>query len=723
LSACTLSWSQSLCRLLTEKGQPVEGAIVTYTPVSGGNPTITFSDRKGEVRFPDNFLPLIIKVQMMGFATLIDTLRYSGASERMLRPAAANLGEVVVTGDYRAGYQTGSVHQVDVITRDEIDRRAAVNVQDLLSQELNMRISNDPAMGSSVAINGTGGEHIKFLVDGVPVTGRKNGNIDLAQLNLNNVERVEIIKGPMSVLYGSDAIGGVVNLITRKQQSGVSSGRVNTYYESVGTYNFDATAGAGIGKFSANLNAGRNFFDGWSKQDTGRWQQWKPREQYFGDLRIGTTFHRTALSFTSSYFREEIFHKSEPVITPYFAYATDQNYRTWRVVQQLQATQQLSKSSSLQLTAAYSWYQYIKNTWRKDMVNMEEELTGDFSDDDTTTFKTIFSRLVYNWNPDSSAWSILAGAELNNDNAFGQRIDGQEHTITDVAVFTSVDYKWKGFTFRPSARFIYNSRYDAPLVPAFNVLYTTGKMSLRAGYSAGFRSPSLKELYLDFFDNGIHNVQGNPDLEAENSDNFTFSTDYRSSFGKVNLTASLSAFYNEIKNRITLVEKNPVTGLYMYDNLDEFYSRGGEIRGRAAISNFNVEAGFAYTGTNDIISGYAEQADIAWYPEFTAAADYTLKKYKTTFSLFWKNYGERPVYRYENNTPVQSINEGYQLLDASIRQPFLKDKLQVTAGAKNLLDVTDVRASSGSGVHSGSVAGGAPMAMGTFFFTKISFTF
>jgi outer membrane receptor for ferrienterochelin and colicins len=136
-----------------------------------------------------------------------------------------------------------------------------------------------------------------------------------------------------------------------------------------------------------------------------------------------------------------------------------------------------------------------------------------------------------------------------------------------------------------------------------------------------------------------------------------------------------------------------------------------------------VEAGFAYTGTNDIISGYAEQADIAWYPEFTAAADYTLKKYKTTFSLFWKNYGERPVYRYENNTPVQSINEGYQLLDASIRQPFLKDKLQVTAGAKNLLDVTDVRASSGSGVHSGSVAGGAPMAMGTFFFTKISFTF
>ncbi len=723
MSACTLTWSQSLCRFIAEKGQPIEGAVVTYTPLAGGAPTITFSDRKGEVRFPDNFLPLILKVQMMGFATLIDTLKDPGASQRTLRPAAANLGEVVVTGDYRAGYQSGSVHQVDVITRDEIDRRAAVNVQDLLSQELNMRISNDPAMGSSVAINGTGGEHIKFLVDGVPVTGRKNGNIDLAQMNLNNVERVEIIKGPMSVLYGSDAIGGVVNLITRKQQPGVSSGRVNAYYESVGTYNFDATAGAGIGKFAANLNAGRNFFDGWSKEDTGRWQQWKPREQYFGDLRLSTTLHRTALSFTSSYFREEVFQKSEPVITPYFAYATDQNYRTWRVVQQLQATQQLSKSSSLQLTGAYSWYQYIKNTWRKDMVNMDEELTGDLSDDDTTTFKTIFARLVYNWNPDSSAWSILSGAEVNNDNAFGQRIDGQEHTITDVALFTSVDYKWKGFVFRPSARFIYNSRYDAPLVPAFNVMYSVGKISVRTGYSAGFRSPSLKELYLDFYDNGIHNVQGNPDLEAENSDNFTFSTEYRSAVNKVNVTASISAFYNAIKNRITLVEKDPVTGLYMYENLDEFYSRGGEVRGRASYSNINLEAGFAYTGTNDVISGYEQQADIAWYPEFTAAADYTLLKSKTTFSLFWKNYGERPVYRYVNDEPVQSTNEGYQLLDASIRQPFLKDKLQVTAGAKNLLNVTDVRATSGSGVHTGSVAGGAPVAMGTFFFTKISFTF
>ena len=715
--------AQSTFRLLSEKGDALEGALVTFYSLSSRESAMVISGTGGETPLPALDLPVVRQVQMLGYQSVTDTVKKEGKADIILKPAATSLGEVVVTGDYQPGYQANSVYQVDVITRDEIQRRGAVSVADLFTQELNMRQSSDPAMGSSLTMQGTGGEHIKFLIDGVPVTGRKNGNIDLGQLNLNNVERIEVVKGPMSVLYGSDALGGVINIITKKPVSSKINASINTAYEATGVYNADAGFGGSISKTRFNISGGRNFFDGWSSQDTGRWQQWKPKEQYFGDLRTSTTFRRTTLNFSGGYFREEVFNKSEAVITPYFAKAIDQNYRTWRINPQLNAVHRFSNISALQFTGAYSWYRYIKNTLAKNLVNLSEELTPELSDHDTTRFNTQFARAVYTLNPDSVNWNILAGAEFTNDNAIGQRIDGKEHTITDAALFASMDYRWHGLTIRPSARYIYNSRYDAPLVPAVHLLWKTGSFSWRAGWSAGFRAPSLKELYLSFFDNGIHNVKGNPNLEAENSDNFLLSSEYRKQINKYSLTGSISAFYNTITNRITLVEKDASTGLYMYDNLDEFYSRGAEWRGRISRDRISLEAGFAYTGTDEKINGFESQPEIAWYPEVNAGADYTMKKSATTFSVFWKYYGERPVYRYAETTPERFLVESYQMLDATVRQPLLKDCLQITLGVKNILNVREIRSASSGGVHSGNATGNTQVAMGTAVFARLSYQF
>lgn len=723
MASATFSEGQNSFRLLSEKGDALDGALVTFYSLPEQKSAIVITSDGGEARLPNLTLPMVRHVQMIGFQGVTDTLKSAEKADLVLKPAASSLGEVVITGDYQAGYQANSVYQVDVITRDEIQRRGAVSVSDLFSQELNMRQSNDPAMGSSLNMQGTGGEHIKFLVDGVPVTGRKNGNIDLGQLNLNNVERIEVIKGPMSVLYGSDALGGVINIITKKPVSDKLNGSVNTYFESAGNYNADVSAGGGIGKTRVNFSGGRNFFDGWSAEDTGRWQQWKPKEQYFTEFRTSTTFSKTTIGFSGGYFREEVINKSEPVVTPYFAKAIDQNYRTWRINPQVNAVHRINKTSAIQFTGAYSWYRYIKNTWSKNLVNLSEELTGDQMDDDTTRFNTYFARAVYTLNPDSASWSILLGSELTNDNAIGQRIDGKEHTITDFAFFASADYRWHGLTIRPSARYIYNSRYDAPLVPSVNLLWKTGSLSWRAGWSAGYRAPSLKELYLSFFDNGIHNVKGNPDLKAESSDNFILSAEFRKEIQRSVVTASLSGFYNEITDRITLVERDASTGLYMYDNLDAFFARGFELRSRINREIIGLEFGFAYTGTDEDISGFERQPEIAWYPELNAGADYTIKKSSTTFSLFWKYYGERPVYRYVESTPERFLVESFQLMDVSVRQPLWKDRLQITAGVKNLFDVREIRSQSSGGVHSGSSSGTSQIAMGTTVFARLSYQF
>ena len=119
--------------------------------------------------------------------------------------------------------------------------QAANNLKDLLEKQLNMSVTVDNILGSSVSIQGISGQNVKILIDGVPVIGRLNGNIDLTQINLNNIERVEIIEGPLSVDYGTDALAGTINLITDKQLNDGFSSTYNLYYETVGQYNFDFT--------------------------------------------------------------------------------------------------------------------------------------------------------------------------------------------------------------------------------------------------------------------------------------------------------------------------------------------------------------------------------------------------------------------------------------------------------------------------------------------------
>src|SRR5690242_6859536 len=96
---------------------------------------------------------------------------------------------------------------------------AAQNLKEALSYELNIHLMEDNILGSGLQIQGIGGENVKILIDGMPITGRQNGNIDLSQILMDNVERIEIVEGPLSVSYGTDALAGTINIITKKNQS------------------------------------------------------------------------------------------------------------------------------------------------------------------------------------------------------------------------------------------------------------------------------------------------------------------------------------------------------------------------------------------------------------------------------------------------------------------------------------------------------------------------
>lgn len=714
-------------KLINADHKCLEGAVVTFVSLEHPDKSaLVISNFKGEAWVLGIPYPLLRRINLMGFLERTDTINAAkGLETVVLTSAPSQLGEVTVTGNHLPGYQKNAVIPVQVLKRVDIEKRGAVNLQDLLVQELNMRVSFDPALGSSLTIQGTGGEHIKILVDGVPVIGRQNGNIDLTQLNLGNIERVEVVKGPMSVLYGTDALGGVINLITKEPSGNKWTLAANTYFESAGQYNVEGTAGVGFKATTFTLNGGRNFFDGWDPDnETGRSQLWNPREQYFANLKVTQLLNKTKLTLQSSYFKEELINKSEATVTPYAAYATDQYYFTKRWNTQLMAEQKLSKLSLLNFTAAFSNYEYIKNTYRKDMVDLTEQLTAEKLDDDTTVFKALFFRTNHILSAKNSKWSLLSGIDVNYEEGKGKKIDNNAHDMSDVAIYASFDYKvLEKLTIRPSFRAIYNSQFDAPVIPSLSIMYGAGSnFTIRSSYSLGYRAPSLKEQYLDFVDNGIHNVQGNPDLVPEESKQIMASVEYRKAVSTFVVTAEPCFFYNHITDKISLVQFDVNSTKYTYVNLDEFSSRGVEFKSRFAHKRFSVQGGVSYTGTYGTFEGDIKQPEIAWYPELNASADVKISKCKTTLSLFWKYFGERPVFLMQSDGSIgRFTNEAFTIMDASVLQPLLKDRISMTMGVRNLLDVTNVRAVSSGAAHTGSGGGQSPIGMGTTYFVKFNF--
>ena len=145
------------------------------------------------------------------------------------------LEEVVITGQIKEVNIDNALHDINIIGLEAIKKGGFTSLNEILKFQSNIQISNDNILGSQINIQGITGENIKILIDGKPMIGRLNGNIDLSQVNLMNVKRIEIVEGPLSVNYGSDALGGTINIITKKSND--ISPAFESYYETIGKYN------------------------------------------------------------------------------------------------------------------------------------------------------------------------------------------------------------------------------------------------------------------------------------------------------------------------------------------------------------------------------------------------------------------------------------------------------------------------------------------------------
>ena len=701
--------------------QPLTGVVIV-SENSEKKQFVGVTDEDGISKL-NLILPCSLTIHLVGYTELktnligIDTTIALSASEN-------NLQEVVVTGEYNLTTTDQSVYTIRVLDAKEIEAKQSNSLADLLNTQLNIRLNQDNLLGTGISINGLSGQNIKILVDGVPVIGRENGNIDLSQILLSNVERIELVEGPMSSMYGTDAIGGLINIITKQSSKNASEGNANAYYESDGRYNFDGSVFFKLGADHFSANGGRNFFDGFSNPDTSRWQQWKPYEQHFFGIAYGMKTHYTDLQLKADYFHQISQNKGVPVLTPYEAYAFDEYYLTDRWSVTLLQNVRLNHNLKIDFTNSYSYYSRIRNTYRKDLVSLNQKLVPLSSMQDTSLFDAFVFRGSMSRVLSLSKFSYQVGYDLNLENGRGQKLLNNLQSINDYAAFGSVQWKLKKFTVRPSFRYGYNSRFSEPVIPSLNLVFNPSKLwALRLSYSRGFRAPSLKELDLYFVDVN-HNIHGNPDLKAEDSHHILFSAAYAKQIDNTLLQLTGSFAYNDIHNIIALAMTNSSDQLYSYINVDRYQTAVGSLEADYHYQQFSFASGYSLTGLyNSLSSIDASVPAFTYSPEWNCNVGFEWKKLNLITNIQLKATGVTLGYALDDSANVyQTRIDSYTMLDAGVTKTFWKKRLAVTLGGKNLMNVINVNSTVVGGIHADN-SGTVPNSCGRFGYIKLAFKF
>ncbi|KQR67572.1 TonB-dependent siderophore receptor [Pedobacter sp. Leaf176] len=639
---------------------------------------------------------------------------------------AKDLKDVVITGQFVPQTLKNSVYNIRTISAERIRLRAATNVQQVLNTELGFRFSNDLTLGTTdVQLMGMTGRNIKILLDGVPMVDRSDTRESLNQIDINTVERIEIVEGPMSVVYGTDALAGVINIITKNSGKSLISISARMQEETAGN---EYSAFSGSGNHNQSISAsfqknGWNALAGFSHNEFGGWNmaaktatlaeveadgnRWKPKAQWLGNTKIGYRTENFNIWYRLDGLNETI--DSRGGMNPNNYKAKFQTYTTDRFTQQLQSEWRITQDLQLSAIAGYTNLKRATKSVIHDFTTGSEELTTAAGEQDVAKFNSAIFRSTAQYRA-SDKLSLQPGIEFNRDAASGARISGSP-VINDYAFFISGEFKpIAGINIRPGFRFIKNSVYDAPpVIPSLNTKFKLNKsIDLRLAYAKGFRAPALRELYYDFFD-ASHSIMGNPNLRAEESNSFNGSLSWSGvKTDNLQFRSTLAGFYNLFKNRIDYGIDATVPSITTLINISKYKTTGGTLENTLIYRNFQATVGLSYIGRyNDLLqsTNSLDIPEFVWSAEITSNLSYTLPKINGSVSLFYKYTGSLPNYQLSTINNVQTATlvkiGSFNLADLMLSKNIYK-YLTINAGVKNLFNVTQLSNTStaSGGAHS-----------------------
>ncbi len=488
-------------------------------------------------RFGDlNVNNSIIPVKLLSLTLL------SGAMS--ISTAALAEDEIIVTANRIAKTADETLASVTVITREDIEQRQVHSVQDLLAGTAGISVVNNGGLGknTSIFMRGTESGHILVLVDGIKVGSATNGQASFQHIPVDQIERIEIVRGPKSSLYGSEALGGVIQIFTRKGGEGFTPS-FSVGAGSHDTYNATASLSGGTKKswFNATLTGldtqGINACDGSSTEYAGCFTEEPDKDgynEYSGSFRVGYRLDNGA---------EFELHGLQSKGETEFDGAS-QNEAD--VVQQV-----LGGNVSVMPTD-------IWNT----------KLSIGHSEDKSDTFKDGVFATRFDTSRDSASWQndialgeniVVLGVDYQQDN-IDSSTDYDVDSRDNVGLFGQYLMNVKGHDIELSARNDDNEQFGNHSTGSVAWGYQLNdSLRLVASYGTAFSAPTFNDLYFpeDAFS------KGNPDLEPEESKSYELGLRFNHS----NNHFELNVFRTDIDNLINW-DSDPVTYQWSPSNLN-----------------------------------------------------------------------------------------------------------------------------------------------------------
>ncbi|MCR5569065.1 MAG: TonB-dependent receptor [Paludibacteraceae bacterium] len=506
------------------------------------------------------------------------------------------LEEIVVTGTGTEHLLKNAPVQTEIISRKTLDSYGGKSIEEILGGLTASFSFEEGDMGSQAQLNGLGNSYILILVDGKRLHGDVGGENDLSQIDPLNIDHIEIVKGAQSALYGSDAMAGVINIITKKHHDeGIYLENTTRY----GCYN-DIRQHNGVGLTYGKLNSFTNFQlqhnDGW-RNTTQEYTEGK----VVNDSRKKTSNERTnwqlaerlTYSFNKnfevyadgSYHKKNIYRPQDGHYASCDVYTYDLMYKNMSA--SVGSKWKLNKNDLLSADVDWNKHAYFYNYTATTLTDGYDPLGR---------FTNYFPYFRGQKSLQSDQQRIIANVKgvfnLSKENKLSTGIEYRyDYLKAPMRTEGGTAGDWTGSfylqdEFNPFAwlnltgglRLNENGNFGFRATPKINAMFSVKDFRFRMGWSQGFKTPTTKELYyryLHVMGSSTYFNMGNTDLKPQTSNYYSVGAEYRGD----KFTVSTTVYLNKLDNMITLVnvpvDEIPVdaTSAYIGDGSGEVIAR------------------------------------------------------------------------------------------------------------------------------------------------------
>ena len=531
-----------------------------------------------------------------------------------------NLNPVVVTGSGHHQRLKSTATPVRVLSSQEISEQGITTFDGALTRMMPQASMAPNAMGTFLRLNGLGNKYILILINGQKLSGDISNNVDLNRINMARVKRIEVLDGAASSLYGSDAIAGVINIITDQPTQNLISITSDT-----------KVSGHGIMTEAVSLDIYKNGFGSYTSFSHDQADSYQTNdEEYVKGLEPQT--QKTIAPFFTGYRSNIIGQKFTYAPTQHLALNAGLDY-SYKITNRPETRSDITGGTDYEMRyKGLRWnvggiYKFTNRHSLQADFTVDRFRYGKEYDVETKTYQIgdyVQSKKQRMMEGELKAIlgitthsTTIFGADWRKDYLVATSGNIDQHVST-LAAYAQHEMKFlKDFTATFGLRYTHHETFNNHLTPKLSLMYAPGSFRFRATYSAGFRAPGLDELYYHYYavNRGKPQISfGNQDLKPEDSHYFSLNAEYRTHLIAISLTGYLNRINDMIvKQKIdvddtslamlqrefpemTEAEASKLVSYALYQNSDKGDVKGMQLNISANIlPGLNISANYVYT--------------------------------------------------------------------------------------------------------------------------------